>query len=40
LHCNRRSIDLMVAVVYNGSYMPPIEVDKYEAALDKYKHRN
>ena len=40
LHCNRRSIDLMVAVVYNGSYMPPIEVDKYEAALDKYKHHN
>jgi CDP-diacylglycerol pyrophosphatase len=40
LHCNRRSIDLMVAVLYNGSYMPPIDVAKYEAELDKYKHHN
>ncbi|NMV41123.1 hypothetical protein [Ralstonia insidiosa] len=40
LHCNRRSIDLLVAVIYNDSYMPPIDVDKYESALDKYKHRN
>ncbi|ONU62682.1 hypothetical protein A8E67_15110 [Burkholderia cenocepacia] len=40
LHCNRRSIDLMVAVLYNDSYMPPIDVAKYEAALDKYKHHN
>ncbi|WP_336696247.1 MULTISPECIES: hypothetical protein [Burkholderiales] len=40
LHCNRRSIDLMVAVLYNDSYMPPIDVAKYEAELDKYKHHN
>ncbi|MGM3412921.1 hypothetical protein KXR69_25360 [Ralstonia holmesii] len=40
LHCNRRSIDLLVAVIYNDSYMPPIDVDKYESALDKYKHHN
>jgi hypothetical protein len=40
LHCNRRSIDLLVAVIYNDSYMPPIDVDKYEAVLAKYKHHN
>lgn len=40
LHCNRRSIDLLVAVIYNDSYMPPIDVGKYESALDKYKHHN
>lgn len=40
LHCNRRSIDLLVAVIYNDSYMPPLDVDKYESALDKYKSHN
>lgn len=40
LYCNCCSIDLMVVVFYNDSYMLFIDVVKYEVVLDKYKYYN
>ncbi len=42
LHCNRRSIDLMIATLYDGSYIEPLPDAtraRYESELDQYKSK-
>jgi hypothetical protein len=41
--CNRRSINLMMALIYDGTYLPPPPdteaIAEYESELNKYKQK-